>query len=49
LCGDRVPETGHCACRNALHLQYDVEFRQVFDGECDAGSREESTGAAAAA
>ncbi len=49
LCGDHMPETGYCVCRNALDLQYDVGFYQVCDGACDAGSREESAGAAAAA
>jgi hypothetical protein len=45
-CGVRVPPTGHCACR---HAHDDGALGWVDNGACDAGSREESAGAAAAA
>jgi hypothetical protein len=49
LRGDRVPSTGHRACRCARDVQDDGALGCVDDGACDAGSREESAGAAAAA
>jgi hypothetical protein len=48
LRGDRVPSTGHRACRCAHDLQDDGALGCVDNGACDAGSREESAGAAAA-
>ncbi len=48
LRGDRVPSTDHRACRCARDLQDDVALGCVDNGACDAGSREESAGAAAA-
>jgi hypothetical protein len=49
LRGDRVPSTGHRACRSARDVQDDGALGWVDHGACDAGSREESAGAAAAA
>ena len=49
LRGDRVPSTGHRACRCARDVQDDGALGYVDHGACDAGSREESAGAAAAA
>ena len=49
LRGDRVPSTGHRACRCARDVQDDGALGCVDNGACDAGSREESAGAAAAA
>jgi hypothetical protein len=48
LRGDRVPSTGHRACRCAHDVQDDGALGCVDNGACDAGSREESPGAAAA-
>ena len=47
LRGDRVPSTGHRACRYAR--VDDGALGCVDNGACDAGSREESAGAAASA
>ncbi len=47
--GDRVPSTGHRACRCARDVQDDGALGRVDKGACDAGSREESAGAAAVA
>ena len=49
LRGDRVPSTGHRACRCGRDLQDDGAMGCVDNGACDVGSREESAGAAAAA
>ncbi len=49
LRGDRVPSTGHRACRYARDLQDDEALGCVDNGACHAGSRKESAGAAAAA
>ncbi len=49
LRGDRVPSTGHHACRCDRILQDDGALGWVDNGSCDAGSREESAGAAVAA
>ena len=48
LRGDRVPSTGHRACRCACDVQDDGALHCVDNGVCNAGSREESAGAAAA-
>ena len=47
LRGDRVPSTGHRACRCARDVQDDGALGCVDNGACDVGSREESPGAAA--
>ena len=44
LRGDRVPSTGHLACRCARDVQDDEALGWVDNGACDAGSREESAG-----
>jgi hypothetical protein len=51
LRGNCVPSSCHRACRYARRrvLQDDGFLGRVDDGACDAGSREESAGAAAAA
>jgi hypothetical protein len=49
LHGDRVPSTGHRACRCARDVPNDGALGCVDNGACDAGSRDESSGAAAAA
>ncbi len=49
LRGDRVPSTGHRACRCARDAQDNGALGWVDNGACDAVSREESAGAAAAA
>jgi hypothetical protein len=49
LRGDRVPSTGHRACRCARDVQDDGALGCVDNGACDVGSSEESAGAAAAA
>ena len=49
LRGDRVPSTGHRSCRCVRDVQDDGALGCVDNGACDAGSREESAGAAAAA
>ncbi len=46
LRGDRVPSTGHRACQYVRDL---LALGCVDNGACDAGSRELSAGAAAAA
>ena len=49
LRADRVPSTGHRACRYVRDVQDYGALGCVDNGACDAGSREESAGAAAAA
>ncbi len=49
LRGDRVPSTGHCACRYVRDLQDDGALGWVDNGASGVGSHEESAGAAAAA
>ena len=49
LCGDRVPSTGHRASRYARDLLDGGARGCVDNGACDAGSRQQSAGAAAAA
>jgi hypothetical protein len=49
LRGDDVPSTDHRACRFPRDVQDDVSLVWVDNAACDAGSREESAGAAAAA
>ena len=44
LRGDRMPSTGHRACRCARDVQDDGALGCVDNGACDAGSREESAG-----
>ena len=44
LRGDRMPSTGHRACRCARDVQDDGALGCVDNGACDAWSREESAG-----
>jgi hypothetical protein len=48
LRGSRVPATGHSAWQDTNDQQQNVVLSRVCDGPCNAGSREESAGAAAA-
>ena len=49
LCSDRVPSTCDCACQYESVLQDNVALGRVDNGACDAMSREQSAGTAAAA
>ena len=48
LRGDCVPSTGHRACQNSRVVQDDGSLGRSDNGTCEAGSREESAGVAAA-